>query len=128
MAAAAPATGGPVEPAGNGAAAAGALAVISKFVTADGVPVPVDNRCAAAGAGGAPAVWVVDVAGVDEAQPVLLGNPAGPGQRGRGGRQHVAHLEGGVEGGEVHRHVITGVAGAPGALRRHLGGWRAESI
>src|SRR5947209_4957712 len=121
MAAAAPATGGPIEPAGNGAAAAGALAVISKFVTADGVPVPVDNRCAAAGAGGAPAVWVMDVAGVDEAQPVLLGDPSGPGERVRRCWLYVTHLEVGVKGGEVHRHVITEVAGDPGAFRVDLG-------
>ena len=42
---------------------------------------------------------------------VLLGDSAGPGKRGRRSRRHVAHLEVGLKGGEVHRYLITEVPG-----------------
>ena len=64
--------GGPAAPASAGP---------GQLVATDGVPVPDDDGGAAAGAEGGAAVGVVDIAGVDEAQPVAERDPPGPGQR-----------------------------------------------
>ena len=60
-----------------------------------------------------PPVGVVHVAGVDVAQPVGQRDLARPRQRRRRRRRDVAHLEVGMERGEVQRHVGAEVLGDP---------------
>ena len=73
-----PPSGRPVEHAGDRGAARPAAPVLGQPVAPEAVPpVPLDDDGPATGAAGTPPGWVVDVAGVDEAQPVAEGNAAG---------------------------------------------------
>src|SRR5712671_1077951 len=117
----APLAGAPLEDAGNARAANRAPALVQG---PGGEPVPVagDHRLAAPGAVRGPAALVVDVAGIDVAKPVAEADLARSGQgRSRRGRP-VEHLEVGVEGREVQRHVRAELAVHPARERVDLGG------
>src|SRR2546421_4350936 len=73
-----PASGLTVEDAGDGSAARLAAAVAGQAVAAEAVPVPLDHHRPAAGTERASPLGVVDVAGVDVAQPVGQGDATGP--------------------------------------------------
>src|SRR5262249_15355828 len=103
-AAGAPCSGRGAEQAGDGRVTGDTPAVGGELVGAEAVPVALDHQLAAAVAVGALACGVVGVAGVGVADAVVKGDAPGPGQRGRWRGRAVAHLEVGVEGGEVHRH------------------------
>src|SRR5688572_17733415 len=96
-----PCAGIAVEDAGDGGAAGRAVPVTGQVVPAEAVPVAFDEQRAAAGAGGAPTVAVVDVAGVDVVQPVGQGDAACSAERLRWCREPVDKLVVGMEGGEV---------------------------
>ena len=111
---------GPSKRPGN-ASAAGAASVVREPVLVDAVPVPFHHGGTAARADGPAAVGVVNIAGVDEPQPVSLRDLPGPAQCGRRRRRNVAHLEIGVKRGEVQRDVDAEVVRDPRALGVDLG-------
>src|SRR5437867_11111842 len=97
-----------------------AAAIAVHPVAPDRVPVAHDERRAAAGAPRRLPVGVVDVADVDEAEAAGERDGAGA-DEGHGGRAHpVEHLEVGVEGREVERHVGAQVLEDPVALASDL--------
>ncbi len=112
---------GPSKRPGSTVAASGAPSVVGEPVAVDAVPVPLHHRGAAARAGRPATLGVVDIAGVDEPQPVSQRDLPGPPQGGRRRRRDVSHLEVGVERGEVQRDVGAEVVGEPGALGVDLG-------
>src|SRR5262249_11595087 len=97
-----------------------APAVAGEPVGTEAVPVTLNHQLVALTAVGALARGVVDVAGVGVADAVVQGDPPGPGQRHRWRGRPVAHLEVGVEGGEVHRHVRPELPGHPPGHRVDL--------
>ena len=86
-------------------AAGVAAAVGGQVPVAQDVPVAFDQQLAAAGAPGAAAVAVVDVAGVGVAEAVGRRDRAGAGQSRRRRVRLVEHAEIGMERREVQRDV-----------------------
>src|ERR1700720_664914 len=74
-------------------------------IAADRVPVADDERRAAARTPGRLALGIVDVTDVAEPDATLARDQPCPRERARRGARAVGHLEVGMEGGEVQRHV-----------------------
>src|SRR5690606_30871507 len=86
---------------GHAGTTVGTGAIPGQVVAHHLVPVPDHHGRAAAGTGGGLPVPVVHVAGVDVAQPVVVGDPPGPSTRRGRGRRYVERLEVEVERGDV---------------------------
>src|SRR5467141_933909 len=117
----APPAGVPLEDAWNAGAATRATAFLQR-PGGEPVPVAADHRLPAPGAVRGPAALVVDVAGIDVAKPVAEPDLARSRQGRRRRGRPVEHLEVGVEGREVQRHVRAELAVHPARERVDLGG------
>ncbi|MNE03700.1 hypothetical protein D3C80_962110 [compost metagenome] len=104
-----------VEAPGDGGVALRAATLGAQPVVQDAVPVTLDQRRAAARTEGRAALGIVHIARVDIVQPLRQGDLPGAPERCRRGARGFEHLEVGVEGGEVQRHIRPQFPEYPGA-------------
>jgi hypothetical protein len=110
-----------LEASGDGVLTMGAMTIGGKMIAEDLVPVPGDQRRAAAGTVGGIPRSVMDVASVDIMEPRLQGDLPRPGQGGSGGGRHIGHAVVWVKSGEMQRYVGAEVVHDPCAFGADFG-------